>query len=155
MQFQIHEDIDAELQDVYEVITDFDTIERSALRRGIEARRLSPAAPVGQGTEWRVKFGFRGTAREASITMVALDAPNSMSFESNTEGLQVPTTIELVALSRTTTRMSLSFELKATNLAARLLVQSIKLARGTLEKKLQARFASLAKDIEGRVAEAL
>ena len=155
MHFQIHEDINAELQDVYEVITDFDTIERSALRRGIEARRITPEIPVATGAEWHVKFGFRGKAREAMITMVAEDAPNSMSFTSDTEGLQVPMTIELVALSRTTTRMSMNFELQATNLPARLLVQSVKLARGTIEKKLQARMTSLGKDIEGRIAEAL
>lgn len=153
MNFTIHEDIEAPIEDVHKVISDYDSIERTALRRGIEAARLDPDAPVGVGTEWDIKFGFRGKPRGASMKIVALDAPNSMSFESETEGLNVPLSIELVALSRTHTRMTTKVDLLPTNLTAKLLVQSIRLAKGTMEKKLQARMSQIGRGIEERIAE--
>jgi hypothetical protein len=60
-----------------------------------------------------------------------------------------------MALSRARTRLVLEIELKPETLAARLLVQSMKLARGALDKRLQVRVAEFAKAVEerhGRVA---
>lgn len=153
MQFLMQEDIEASIEDVYTVISDVDMVERVGLRRGIKAHRVNPDAPVGPGTEWQLNFAFRGKPRAATVKLASQDAPTTMSFESETDGLNVPVTIELVALSRSTTRMNMNVELQATTMTARLLVQSIRLAKSTLQNKLDVRMAQIGRGIEGRVAQ--
>ena len=46
----------------------------------------------------------------------------------------------------------MSIELRPQNLSARLLVQSLKLARGSLNRKFDKRMAGFARDIEQRFA---
>jgi hypothetical protein len=67
---------------------------------------------------------------------------------SSTSGIDGAGQIELVALSRDRTRISVEFELKPTNLSARLLVQSLKLAKVSLTKRYKLRVAEYAKSIE-------
>ena len=59
-------------------------------------------------------------------------------------------TTELVALSKNRTRIMLSFDIKPLNLSARLLVQSLKLAKTSLTKKFKLRAAEYAKTLEER-----
>ena len=73
-----------------------------------------------------------------------------MVIESRTQGLLALTTIELVALSRNRTRIGVSFDIKPLNLSARLLVQSLKLAKTSLTKKFKQRVAEYAKSMEER-----
>lgn len=59
--------------------------------------------------------------------------------------------IELVALSPARTRLSVDVNLKPNSIPARLLVQSLKLARTNLNKKFHLRMADYARDIEERI----
>ena len=61
------------------------------------------------------------------------------------------TRIEFVALSRSRTRVAMDLELKPKTLSARLMVQSLKLARANLEKKFRVRMADYAQAIEDRL----
>jgi hypothetical protein len=58
--------------------------------------------------------------------------------------------VELVALSRGRTRLSVELELKPRSISARLLVQSLKLARANLNKKFHLRMADYARELEDR-----
>ena len=84
--------------------------------------------------------------------MVEYDAPNAMRFVSASQALSADVEVELVALSRGRTRLRMSIELRPQNLSARLLVQSLKLARGSLNRKFDKRMAGFARDIEQRFA---
>ncbi len=54
------------------------------------------------------------------------------------------------SLSRSRTRIMVALELKPQNLSARLLVQSLKLAKNSLTKKFKKRVGDYAKDMEDR-----
>ena len=59
---------------------------------------------------------------------------------------------ELVALSKNRTRVMMSVDIKPLNLSARLLVQSLKLAKTSLTKKFKLRVSEFAKTLEERHA---
>jgi hypothetical protein len=67
------------------------------------------------------------------------------------QGLEVDMIVELVALSRGRTRLSVDLDLKPKSISARLLVQSLKLAKANLSKKFHLRIADYARDLEDRV----
>ena len=100
---------------------------------------------------WQAEFGFRGKPRTVEICLAEYSPPEQLIFDNASGGLEARLVIDLVALSRTRTRINLATELKPTTLSARLLVQSLKLAKGGLDKRFRHRVAGMAKELENRL----
>ncbi|MEO3416545.1 SRPBCC family protein [Roseovarius sp. CAU 1744] len=150
MKFSAREDIEAPIEFVFAQVTDFQALERSALRRGAEVQRVDGNSEPGVGMAWDVSFKLRGKMRELKTELTRLDAPNSVVLSSRSKAMGGHMVVDLVALSRGRTRMSMDLELKPINLSSRLLVQSLKLARGNLTGRYKLRIADFARDIEDR-----
>lgn len=150
MQFSSKEDIEAPIETVFEMLSEFETFERMAIRRGIEIQRSGDLKPPKVGMAWDANFVARGKKRDVHIELVEFSPPNAMSFESTSQGLTGRANVELVALSPRRTRMAIKVELKPTTLSARLLVQSMRLAKKNLNKRFRLRVANFAKDLEER-----
>jgi len=150
MKYSAREDIEAPIDFVYRNVTDFDTFERAAMRRGADVQRADAATPNGVGTSWTVSFEFRGKPRVLKGTLVEANAPNALRFEGVLSGLDVWLTIDLLELSKRRTRLSIATELKPRSLSARLLIQSLRLAKTSLNKRFKLRIAQFAEDLEDR-----
>ena len=150
MQFSTKEDIEAPIETVFAEITDFQGFERSALRRGAEVRRLDDRAAPGVGMAWHIGFVMRGKRRDIKMQVTEYDRPNGITLSSMSKAMGGAMVVDLVALSRGRTRMAVDITLEPKNLASRLLVQSLKLARGNLTKRFKLRVAEYAMDVEDR-----
>lgn len=148
MQLTATEDIEAPVERVFAELSNFEAIERQAMRRGIEIKREDDLTAPGAGMCWKAGFTFRGKTRNAEIALSEFTAPEQMVFDSVSGGLETVTKIEVMALSRGRTRINLATELKPKTLSARLLVQSLKLAKGGVDKKFRTKMAGFAKDLE-------
>ena len=148
MRFSSREDIEAPIEHVYGKLTDFYGFERSAMRRGVKAEREDPSAPIGIGTIWHVRFKFRGKPRAADVELVKLDENDGFEVSFKSGGIEGLTSLELVPLSPHRTRMILRLDLSAKTLAARLLLQSLKLAKSNLTHRFKTRVADFAEEIE-------
>ncbi|CAN0606010.1 unnamed protein product [Ectocarpus sp. 12 AP-2014] len=80
--------------------------------------------------------------------MITIDPDTGFSIESRSGGVVCMGVIDLVALSTSRTRMFASLDLRPTTLSSRLLIQSMRLAKGSLSKKFKARVADFASRIE-------
>jgi hypothetical protein len=154
MKFSAKEDIEAPIEQVFALVSDFESLERAALRRGAEVQRTDSLRKPGVGMRWMAAFMARGRQRKLDIEMTEYEAPNGMRFHSVAQGLETDMKVELVALSRGRTRLSVDLELKPKSISARLLVQSLKLARANLSKKFHLRMADYARDLEDRAKRA-
>lgn len=152
MKFSGREDIEAPVEAVFEMVSEFESFERSAIRRGIEVQRVDETAPKGVGMAWDSRFTLRGSQRELHLVLKQYEPPSLMRFESFSKGVNGVATVELLALSPRRTRLGFDLELKANSLAARLVLQSMKLARRNLERRFKLRMAEFAKDLEDRYA---
>ena len=150
MKFSTREDINAPIEQVFEMLSEFHAYERSALRRGAEVRRVDRLTVPGVGMMWKAAFVMRGKSRKLDITLAEYDQPNCMVFSSVSKGLTGQLSLDLMAMSRTRTRVSVALELKPQNLSARLLIQSLRLAKSNLSKRLKQRVSDFARDIEER-----
>jgi len=150
MKFESKEDIDAPIQQVFEMLTDFDGFERAALRRGAEVQRVDELEEIGPGVAWDLSFMMRGKLRNIRLTLSEYDPPNGMLFIGGGQGLEGQLVLELVALSRTRTRMTLAIELSPTTLAARLVLQSLKLGRSKNQSKFHLPVADFANELKER-----
>jgi uncharacterized protein YndB with AHSA1/START domain len=150
MKFSFKEDIEAPLDFVFEQITDYKSMERAAMRRGADVQRVDDLKDYGPGAAWDAKFTFRGKEREVQIEITEFERPNMVVIGSRAPSLGGKMTVELVSLSPSRTRMVLDTELQPKNLSAKLMVQSLKLARKNIEKRVSQRLAGYAEDLEAK-----
>ncbi|SEM74858.1 Polyketide cyclase / dehydrase and lipid transport [Loktanella fryxellensis] len=149
MKFSAREDIEAPIQQVYARVTDFAGYERQMLRRGADVKRLDTGQPVVVGSAWDATFTYRGRERRVQARIARLDAPTDLVVSIVANGLDGATTVELVALSPKRTRLSVTIELSARSIPARLLLQSLKLAKSNLTARFKKRVSEFAKSVEG------
>ena len=152
MKFSTNEDVEAPIEAVFDMLSDFEHFERAAMRRGAEVQRVDDLRVPGVGMTWQAVFELRGKRREVELEMVTYDRPNEIVIESTSPGMVGEMSFELIALSRSRTRVKAELEVKPLNLSARLLVQSLKLAKTKLTKRYKMRVAEYAKVMEERYA---
>lgn len=150
MEFGTREDIEAPIAFVFEQMTDFKAIERAAMRRGAEVQRVDKMSGKGVGMMWDAAFELRGKTREIELELTEYDPPNGLVMASRSSGLGGKMVVDLVALSKTRTRVTMNVELEPKNLTARLLVQSLKLARKSIMSRLNERMIAYSNEIERR-----
>ncbi len=152
MKFSSKEDVEVPIEQTFEMLNDFEGFERAVLRRGGEVRRKGAIDPPTIGMGWLVGFRYRGRQREVDVTLSDYERPNVLAFSFEGSGIRGEFKLELVALSRRRTRLGLWLEIKPETLSARLLIQSLKLGKSTLDKRFKLRVADYAKDLEDRHA---
>lgn len=152
MKFSTKEDVEAPIEAVFDMLCDFKSFERAAMRRGAEVQRADALHQPGVGMTWKAVFPLRGKRRELTLEMVTFDRPNEMVIDSMSQGLAGQMSFELMPLSRNSTRVLVALEVKPLTLSARLWVQSLKLAKTTLTQKYKDRVAEYARGMEERYA---
>lgn len=150
MQFAAREDIEAPIDAVWAMLSEFESFERSAIRRGIEVMRIGDHEEIEVGMGWSTRFVMRGKQRNLRLELCQYDPPSTMRFDATSASINATMLIDLLSLSQRRTRLGLVLELKPQTLAARLVVQSLKLARGNLTRRYRLRVAEYAKVLEER-----
>lgn len=150
MKLSSREDIQAPIDEVYAQIIDANSIERGLLRRGVEVRRDGTHDQLSAGDEWAASFTFRGRQRNVTAVIRDLRDNERLAAVLTSGGIEVVSVLDLIALSKDRTRMELSTNIKPKSLSARVLVQSLKLTRGSVERKFNRRFADAAATLEAR-----
>jgi hypothetical protein len=150
MKLTTRQDIEAPLDFVYARLQDFDQFERKAMRRGAEVERTDRQRHNGVGAAWRVRFVFRGRPRLVEGRFIEADVPNHLAWALTSGAMDGTLTADLVALSAKRTRLILQMDIRPKTLAAKLLVQSMRLAKGRVQRKLDAAGNDLAGMIEAQ-----
>jgi len=150
MKFSTRDDIEAPIDFVFEQLTDFPGLERAAMRRGAEVRRTDSLSQKGPGMSWHASFEFRGRTREVDLELTGVTPPDGIDMAFGSANLDGRMVVDLVALSRNRTRVTMNFELASKSLSGKLLLQSLKLARKSLTGRIDERMSSYCEDISKR-----
>ncbi len=150
MKLATREDIDAPIEAVFEELSDFDSFERAILRRGAEVQRVDDLPAPGPGMAWKTNFAFRGRQREAKIELDEHNHPDRLRASVRTSGFEFDVLIDLVAMSKNRTRMNFALDSRPKTVPARLMIQSLKLARSGMLKRFRKRIGEFASDLETR-----
>lgn len=150
MRISAKQDVELPLARVWATLADFDGWERAALRRGAEVTRIDAQRHVVVGSNWSLRFAYRGRDRKMQLHLTRLDQPHHIGLEFRSAALEGQVQVELIEMAARRTRLHVITELKPMNLGARLYLQSLRLARSRVERKYQDRIAALAHEIEQR-----
>jgi hypothetical protein len=76
--------------------------------------------------------------------------PQERRVDGTSPSVNIVMEIDLVAMSRNRTRMNVALDIRPRTIAARLVIQSLKLARQNVVKRFRKRIAGFAAEIEAR-----
>ena len=152
MELETRQDLEAPQDKVFAALSDFPMVERKLMQQGVDIRRCAGPEPAGSGTRWHARFKLQGKQREAEVTLERYQPPCEMVFVLSVAGIVARLKIAVEALSEDRSRVVVSCELVAKTLSARLMLQPLKLNRGKVERKVDARVAEYARDLEGRLS---
>lgn len=150
MKLTTRQDIEAPLDFVYAQMSDFAQFERMAMRRGAEVERSDKLEQDGPGMGWRVKFSFRGKTRKLALRLADAQPDSFLAYGIEGQAISGDARVEFMALSPRRTRLTIAGEVRPKTLAARLMLQSLRLARGRVQKRIDAAAGKLATLIEDK-----
>lgn len=152
MQFSSQQDIQAPIAAAFAVLSDFGAMEAAAKGWKVEAKRLDKLTEVGVGMSWDIAFKMRGKRREVIVDLVEFSRPDTLGFAGVSSAFEVSVTVALTEVTPDKTRMKVVFDITPRSLGARLMIQSAKLGKQSLNKKYDQRIAGFAKAITARAA---
>jgi carbon monoxide dehydrogenase subunit G len=150
MKFTSRQDIEAPVAYVFAALRDFESWERAALRRGADVARTDKLVDVRPGVSWMVKFAYRGRERRVALRLTGLEQPTGMEFSGAGTSLDGQAGIDLIALATRRTRLSVTLDLKPRSIGARVMLQSLRLAKSRLNRRFSERVTQLCTEIEAR-----
>lgn len=151
MRFTGKTEINAPLNASFAAIADFEAYERHAKRSGAEVERVDALNRPGPGMMWAIRMELRGKLQKIEIELADYDPPNKLIFTGGTDSFDAEVLLELITLSARETRATITIDLKPKSLAARLILQSARLTKGSINKRIRKRLNRFAEEIEGRV----
>lgn len=151
MKLTTRQDIEAPLEHVWSQITNFQHFEKMAMQRGADVERVDKSRENGPGTAWRIGFSYRGKARRLTLRLVDLAANSYADYALDSPSLQGTARFELLSLAPRRTRMAVVLDVRPKTLAARLVIQSLRLAKRRVQRRFDAKGAKLAQMIEERL----
>ncbi|SIO43478.1 Polyketide cyclase / dehydrase and lipid transport [Rhodovulum sp. ES.010] len=155
MQFLAREEVAAPIDTVFAAISDFEWMERAALRRGADVARADSLAAPGPGMAWIAEFDLHGKRRRLETAITTYAPPDRIVLQSHLEGLAGVGTVDLVHLAPSRTRIAVAVHLRPQTLGARVVLQTVRLARTGLSDRFNSGLHRFAREIEaGRFGDA-
>ena len=146
MKFVAKQDAELPQQTLFDRMADFQMFERVAIRRGVDVVRTGSLASKS-GIKWDCKFEFRARKRDACVQVTEFNSPDHLAFLVTNTALNIKLEIMLSALSKKQSRLLVTSVIEPKTLAARLLVQSMKLTRSKYNQRYQKRVAEVANEL--------
>lgn len=149
MKFNFSEVVEVPASYLFQQVGDFTRAEQAAQRRGIRVQRTdSGQAAAGAGTSWDVVVRIRRRPRDLKLDVLAYDPPDGFTLQITSQVFVSEVRIDCVALSRSRSRLLVVNETRPLNLRGRLLIQSLKLARGRIKARGEKALADYAHRVE-------
>lgn len=127
---------------LYNVLADFDGLEQLARDYGAEITPKDAGADDGAGRSWRVKFGYKGVTRDVVATVSDVTPHEGYLITAESDGIQVELQLRVVPQGDAEAAAHFTATLSARGLAARLMMQPLRLAHGRVEDKFHTRLVA-------------
>lgn len=147
MKISTRRDIDAPAEAVFAALSDFDRHESRARSNGIGITRRDDRHMPADAA-WDILADIRGIRRRIEARVVSFDAPRQLALRGLSDGLSALIESDITDRPAGRATLHVSVDLAPAALEARLVLHSLKLARGALITSLDRRLDRLARSIE-------
>ena len=146
MKFSMRIDKEVTAERMFDALADFDRIERILMRRGVSVNRVDNISAGARA--WDLAFDWRGQRRELRLVLVQFDRPERLALTGQTTPFDLRIDLSVVSLALQRSRLIFEIEVKPRNMRARLALQTAKLGKAQIDRKI-------AKKVEDFVAAAI
>ena len=143
-------DMSAPAAFVFGQLVDFDGWERAAMRRGADVMRTDKPKMIGPGATWDAKFRYRGKPRAVTVRVDSTTSSTALGVTVISKPVDGVIGLVLTDMGAARSRLEVRLEVKPKTIAARIYIQSLRLARSRVERSFAQRVAQLAAEIEDR-----
>ncbi len=143
-------DVEAPAAFVFAQLADFEGWERAAMRRGAEVMRTDTLGSAAPGMTWDAQFPYRGKERKATIRLDAIAPITGLTLSGKSAPTDGILQIDVQDQAAKRSRIELRLEVRPNTIAARIYVQSLRLARARVDRAFARRLGQLAAEIEDR-----
>lgn len=141
MELTSEHDIPAPRAQVFAILAD-----PAALEQRLNAARVH-VQRRDEGPEWELRFHLRGAERRMHLTRTICEDPSRLALAGQSASFAIESLIALAAPEAQVTRMRVTFTARPRSTAARVALQSLRLARGRLQRRFDAAVARLAAEL--------
>ena len=152
MKLNAKTDLDVPPGFVFAALADHASWEAEARQRGTEIERPVEMPLTGVGAGWRIRVQFRGKVRRLLLRLEEVVPGSRMGFSIDGQSIEGGSVVEVLALSERRSRLRLSLEIRPKTLAARLFMNTLRLAKGKVQARFEARVAQFGAQIADRYA---
>ena len=144
MKFSTRIDKEVTAERMFDALADFDRIERILMRRGVSVTRVDNISAGARA--WDLAFDWRGQRRALRLVLVQFDRPEKFALTGESAPFELRIDMAVVALARNRSRLMFELEVKPRNMRARLVLQTAKLGKTQIDRKLEAKVSSFVDD---------
>ena len=113
----------------------------------IRDRHANDGSPGARS--WDLAFDWRGHRRELRLTLVQFDRPEHLALTGQSTPFDLVVDITVVALARQKSRLIFELEVKPRNMRARLALQTAKLGKAQIDRRIGSRVSAFVEDAIG------
>jgi hypothetical protein len=142
VKFSTQVDVEAPAADTFAAFADFSRYVRLAEARGARVEVL-PARHFA----WRARFDWNGAARDLKGEVTRLEAPLGFTAAMAAQLVEGVLEVGVTPLGAARSRVGVAMEWRPLTLPGRLLLQSLRLVKGSLDDRFAARVADFAEGV--------
>lgn len=147
MRLEAAHEIQAPIELVFGKFCDFDRLQSFTENTGREAVRLDDGTATGAGVRYLLKGKFGGKQRSIELGLETCVPTVILKYEVEVETLTAALRFDFEKRAAELTRVSLILEPTAHSISSRLILQSVKLAKRTMEKRMETRLFHFGNEI--------
>lgn len=147
MRLSSTQEINAPIDFVFGYLSDFETHIVTASGYGAEVERVDNSQDTVIGAKWSAVARIRGKVRDFDVELVSYDPTSTLGFAVSSPNADIDVEMQLVALGVSKTQVKIVAKSRPKSIAARLLLQTAKLAK----KSISRRFDLRVRDLMGRI----
>lgn len=150
MKLTARTDLEVPAAFVFATLLDHPTWEREAIRNGVEVLRPQGSPDSGVGASWRIHGHFRGKPRKVLLRIEDLAPNQHVVLSMDSPSMEGTSRIEVMVLSPRRSRLRVDLEIKPKTLAARLFINTMRLAKGRVQARFERGLGNLGSRIKER-----
>ena len=132
----------------YQRATDFEKFEAEGFGKLSKFEPTSTIRAPEVGARWRTSSEFQGRPRRFSLQLFTLEPDSKLVLGNKSEKYDVEAHFSFDIRSEEETEFTFALVAKAQSITARLILQTIQLARGRIEQSMQSDFEAMARRME-------
>lgn len=148
MQFRVSEDVAAPARRVWSGFSDFSMIEAEVRAGGAELSRVGDWSEARPGAKWQGVVLLRGKPRPIEAKVSEFVPQRRLAVRCRVDGMECSYEVALDPLEAVVTRVLVQLELSASTMSSRLVLQSMKVARGRVLRRVEGAVARQGREVE-------